>query len=125
MESNWRLEFGSSTPLDAQVMSKPKTTTDFLDPAPKKQPDGPLWKRVPRVLHRNFVAPLTLSKHPPWFDARGVAAGLVVGFGVPVGRHILTLPAVRAVMRLNYLAAIMMFHVRLDRTVKPGTRGSD
>jgi uncharacterized protein (DUF2062 family) len=87
-------------------MSKAKTTTDFLHLASKKQPDGRVWKRVLRAFHRNFVAPLTLSKHPPRFDARGVAAGLVVGFGVPVGGHILTLTALRTLVRFNYLVAI-------------------
>jgi uncharacterized protein len=87
-------------------MSQAKATTDFLDLACKRKPDGPLWKRIPRVFHKNFVAPLVLSKNPPRYDARGVAAGLVVGFGVPVGGHILTLTALRAVMRFNYLVAI-------------------
>lgn len=87
-------------------MSEARIKTDSLDPPSEKQPQGRLRKRVLGLFHRNFVAPLTLSKHPPWFDARGVAAGLVVGFGVPVGGHILTLTALRAVMRFNYLVAI-------------------
>ncbi len=87
-------------------MSQAKTTTDLLELAGKRQSDAGLWTRVLQVFHRNFVAPLVLSKHPPWFDARGVAAGLVIGFGVPVGGHILTLTALRTVIRFNYLVAI-------------------
>ena len=37
------------------------------------------------VLRKYFLAPLLSSSNPPWFDARGIAAGLAIGFGIPVG----------------------------------------
>lgn len=87
-------------------MSKAKAATDSLDLASGTQHEGRLWNRVLRISYTNFVAPLTLSRHPAWFDARGVAAGLVIGLGLPVGGHILALTALRALVRFNYLAAI-------------------
>jgi uncharacterized protein len=87
-------------------VSKAKAATDSRDLASGTKHKGGLWNRVLRVFYTNFVAPLTLSRHPAWFDARGVAAGLVVGLGLPVGGHILALTALRAVVKFNYLAAI-------------------
>ncbi|MBI4966181.1 MAG: DUF2062 domain-containing protein [Desulfomonile tiedjei] len=64
-----------------------------------------LWGRFRRIIHGNFIEPLVNSRHPPWFDARGVAVGLVVGFGVPVGGHFVALAILRAIFGFNFIVA--------------------
>jgi uncharacterized protein len=64
------------------------------------------WRWVRDVLYNSFIAPLVASRNPPWFDARGVAIGLVVGFLVPVGAHILSLTCLRMAVRFNFIVAI-------------------
>jgi len=57
------------------------------------------------IVYGNFIEPLVNSRHPPWFDARGVAIGLVVGFGVPVGGHFVALAILRALIGFNFIVA--------------------
>jgi hypothetical protein len=61
--------------------------------------------RVLEVLHRYFVEPFVSSKNPPWFDARGAAVGLAVGFGIPVGGQVIFLGLLRLVFRFNSVIA--------------------
>jgi len=63
-------------------------------------------RRLYRLLYRNAVEPLVKSTSPPWFDARGAAVGLVIGFGVPVGGHILIMGLLRAAFRFNLVIAL-------------------
>ncbi len=65
-----------------------------------------LLSRFGRILYEHFIEPLVRFKYPPRLDARGVAAGLVVGFGVPLGGHIVTLTLLRLLFRFNFPAAI-------------------
>jgi uncharacterized protein len=58
------------------------------------------------LLYRNFAEPLVRSRHPPWFDARAVFFGLLVGFGTPLGAHIVTISLLRLVFRFNFLVGI-------------------
>lgn len=62
----------------------------------------PGWRRL---LHDHFVAPIVSSRNPPWFDARGAAMGLIVGFGCPVGLQIVSLVLFRMVFRFNSVIA--------------------
>ena len=71
----------------------------------KAPPGGVLeWCRC--MAYDTFVAPLIFSRHPPWYDARGVSIGLAVGFGIPVGAQVITLGLVRSVYRFNFLVAV-------------------
>jgi uncharacterized protein len=65
-----------------------------------------LWSWFRPTTYRNLIQSLVNSRHPPWFDARGVAFGLVVGFGVPVGGHAIALALLRILFRFNFIVAI-------------------
>jgi len=69
-------------------------------------PGKGLWNWLRQLIHGNFVEPLVNFRHPPWFDARGVALGLVVGFGIPVGGQIVTLGILRPFIRFNFIVAV-------------------
>jgi len=64
-----------------------------------------LWTKFRRWFHKLFLEPLIYSKCPPWYDARAVSLGLITGFLVPVGGHLVTLTILRAICRFNYLVA--------------------
>lgn len=64
-----------------------------------------LWARCRSSVYRNLVEPLVLSRNPPWFDARAVAVGLVIGFVIPVGGQLVFLGLLRTVYRFNTVAA--------------------
>jgi uncharacterized protein (DUF2062 family) len=51
------------------------------------------------------VEPLVYSSCPPWYDARGVSLGLIIGFLVPVGGQLLALAGLRVLIRFNYIVA--------------------
>jgi uncharacterized protein len=55
---------------------------------------------------QNFVDPLVSSRNPPWFDARGVSLGLIVGFLIPVGLQIVTVAALRLLFRFHIPIAL-------------------
>jgi uncharacterized protein (DUF2062 family) len=65
-----------------------------------------LMGRFCNAVHSRVVQPLVLSRNPPWFDARGKAPGLVVGFRVPRGGPTAALLALRLVMRFTFIVAI-------------------
>ncbi|MEW6347598.1 MAG: DUF2062 domain-containing protein [Thermodesulfobacteriota bacterium] len=69
-----------------------------LDPLIK----APSWQRCVAFLRRHFVEPLAISRNPPWFDARGVAVGLFVGLGTPVGIHTVAVALMRLLFRFNF-----------------------
>ncbi len=62
------------------------------------------WCRC--MAYDSLVAPLVSSRHPPWYDARGVSIGLVVGFGVPVGAQFIALGFLRSFLRFNLIIAL-------------------
>ena len=64
-----------------------------------------LWSKSRQWFHKLFLEPLLYSKCPPWYDARAVSLGLVTGFLVPVGGHLITLAILRALCRFNYIIA--------------------
>ncbi len=76
----------------------------------------PGWRRI---LHDHFVAPIVSSRNPPWFDARGTAMGLIVGFGCPVGLQVVSLVLFRMVFRFNSVIAFAFSWVSNPFTYLP------
>lgn len=70
-------------------------------------------------LRRIFVDPFVSSNNPPWFDARGVAMGLFVGLGVPVGAQMLMLGLSRLLFRFNAALAFAFSCVNNPVSVIP------
>ncbi len=80
------------------------------DLCPQDSGQGPraasrLWTRCRELAYENFIKPLVTSRNPPKYDARAVGLGLVIGFGIPVGGHFLSLALLRVAIRFNYLVA--------------------
>jgi len=57
--------------------------------------------------------------NPPWFDARGIAVGLAVGFGVPVGAQMVVLGLLRSLFRFNLVVAFAFTWVNNPVTLLP------
>jgi uncharacterized protein (DUF2062 family) len=70
------------------------------------------------LLNRHFLEPFS-SVNPPWFDARGAAVGLAIGFGCPVGAQMVTLGLLRTVFKFNLPAAFAFTWVNNPLTVIP------
>lgn len=71
------------------------------------------------TLWKNLIAPLSFSNSPPWFDARGVAIGLLVGLGVPIGAHTLILGLLLVSVRFNFPIAFAVTWIVNPFTVIP------
>jgi len=54
---------------------------------------------------KHIIEPFTSSRNPPWFDARGVAVGLFIGLGIPVGTQMMVLGLLRLLFRFNTIIA--------------------
>lgn len=76
-----------------------------MDTSSKKDPPKGLIKKLTHKIYVNLIEPLASSKNPPWYDARGVSAGLAAGFGVPIGGHAAALVLLRFVFRFNFFIA--------------------
>jgi uncharacterized protein (DUF2062 family) len=70
-------------------------------------------------IQRNVVDPLSFSKNPPWFDARGVAIGLFVALGIPIGGHTATLGLLLLMIRYNFPMAFAFTWIVNPLTVIP------
>jgi uncharacterized protein (DUF2062 family) len=70
-----------------------------------------LWAKSRGIIRKNVVDPLVFSRHPPRFDATGVSVGFVVGFGVPMGGHVLSLGLLRLALRFNFILALAVSSV--------------
>ena len=78
-----------------------------------------LWARGRGIIRKNVVDPLVFSRHPPRFDATGVSLGFVVGFGVPMGGHVLSLGLLRLAFRFNFILALAVSSVVNPFTIIP------
>jgi uncharacterized protein len=76
-------------------------------------------QRIRRAFNKRFALPLTPSRQPPWFHARGVAVGLIVGLGVPIGGQVLSLALLRLVFRFNTVMAFAFTWVNNPLTLLP------
>jgi hypothetical protein len=83
------------------------------EPAPKRH--SWLWS----IFRQYVIEPLVGSTNPPWFDARGIAVGLAVGFGVPVGAQLAVMGLLRAVFRYNTVIAFAFSWVNNPFTMIP------
>lgn len=72
-------------------------------PADTGHPDKGLLYRWWSACYNRFLAPLITSRYPPWYDARAVALGLVVGFVIPVGGQTVVLAALRLFIRFSFV----------------------
>jgi uncharacterized protein len=66
-----------------------------------------------------FVEPFLSSRCPPWFDARGVAVGLFIGLGLPVGTQMIVLGLLRLIFRFNAIVAFACTWVNNPITIIP------
>jgi hypothetical protein len=71
------------------------------------------------LLHKRLLEPLAVSDNPPWVDARGVALGLLVALGVPIGGHTLALFLLRVFLRYNVVVAFAVTWIVNPFTVIP------
>lgn len=71
------------------------------------------------AIGKYFFKPFRDSRNPPWFDARGIAVGLAVGFGVPVGAQLAVLALLRLLFRFNSVAAFAFTWVNNPLTIIP------
>jgi uncharacterized protein len=70
-----------------------------------------LWARGRWIIRKSVVDPLVFSRHSPRYDATGVSLGFVVGFGVPMGGHVLSLGLLRLAVRFNIILAFAVSSV--------------
>ncbi|MGB6066940.1 MAG: DUF2062 domain-containing protein [Desulfomonilaceae bacterium] len=84
--------------------------------APSRNNDNPAGscKEPPRskpgegnrsIFGKYFIEPFRGAKNPPWFDARGVAVGLFIGLGLPIGTQTVVLGLLRLLFRFNTIIA--------------------
>lgn len=66
-----------------------------------------------------FFEALARAENPPWFDARGAAAGLIIGFGVPIGLQMIILALLRLCFRFNTVVAFAMTWVNNPFSLLP------
>lgn len=90
------------------------SASDAADP-----PDSDLIARWRGRLYRIFVLPFVASTHPPWFDARGVAMGLAISLGCPVGLQMVTLGLMRLLLKFNLIIAFAVSWVMNPFTFVP------
>ena len=66
-----------------------------------------------------FIEPFVSSNNPPRFDARGVALGLFIVFGVPKGAQMVCLGLLRLLMRFNIIIAFVFTWVNNPLSLLP------
>jgi|UniRef100_A0A7C4ASK1 uncharacterized protein (DUF2062 family) len=71
------------------------------------------------MLRKYFLDPLVSSNAPPWYDARGIAIGLFIGFSVPIGLQMIVLGLARALFPFNAVIAFAFTWVNNPLTVAP------
>ncbi len=71
------------------------------------------------MIRKYFLDPLLSSNAPPWYDARGIAIGLFVGFSVPIGLQMIVLGLARVLLPFNTIIAFAFTWVNNPLTVVP------
>lgn len=100
-------EFGESPEKKVgKVAARPKT---------ERAKSNGRWN----ILRKYFFDPFVSSNNPPWFDARGIAVGLFVGFGIPIGAQLMCLGLLRGLFRYNMLMAFAFTWVNNPISVIP------
>jgi uncharacterized protein len=90
---------------DPDTQSAPKALAEKDEPLrPASRPTVLHW--LWSKLYGHLIEPLVGSRNPPWYDARGVAIGVIVGFGTPVGAHTAAVCLLRLAFRFNFVAAL-------------------
>lgn len=72
-------------------------------PAGGDRRDAGWVRRRWHALYEAFLKPLVFSTYPPWYDARAVALGLVVGLACPVGGQTVLLAGLRLFIRFSFV----------------------
>ncbi len=75
-----------------------------------------------RLLYRAgrlIIEPFRSSNNPPWFDARGVAVGLMIGLSFPIGTHMISMGLLRTVLRYNLVIAFAVTFLNNPVTILP------
>ena len=70
-------------------------------------------------LRKYFLEAFISSNNPPWFDARAVALGLIIGFGVPMGAQMICLGVLRLIFRFNIVIAFVFTWVNNPVSILP------
>ncbi len=84
--------------------------------APSVEKDRSTWMDL---LRKRLLQPLAVSDNPPRVDALGVALGLLVALGLPIGGHLLILGLLRTVLRFNIVVAYAFTWIINPFTVIP------
>ena len=78
-----------------------------------------IWEKWRTWVRKYFLEGFVGSMNPPWFDARGIAVGLAVGFGVPLGGQIVVLALLRTLFRFNSVVAFAFTWVNNPFSIIP------
>ncbi|MFH1112420.1 MAG: DUF2062 domain-containing protein, partial [Pseudomonadota bacterium] len=71
------------------------------------------------VLRKRLLEPLAVSDNPPGVDALGVALGLLIALGLPMGGHTVALCLLRLFFRFNVVVAFAFTWIVNPFTVIP------
>ncbi len=71
------------------------------------------------LIRKYFIEPFVSSNNPPWFDARGVSFGLLIGLGIPLGAQMVCLGLLRLILRFNVVIAFAFTWVNNPISVIP------
>jgi uncharacterized protein len=99
-------------PKSSETVSSESLTPSDQGPQEQAEAHGGRFRKY-------FVEPFVSSKSPPWSDARGVAIGLFVGFGIPLGAQMVSLGLLRLALRFNVVIAFVFTWVNNPISVIP------
>ncbi|MDA8405682.1 MAG: DUF2062 domain-containing protein [Deltaproteobacteria bacterium] len=66
---------------------------------------GSRYRAIKNKIYCSVIQPLVASRNTPHHDALGVALGLIVGLGAPLGSHMLVLGLMRLGFKFNVIVA--------------------
>lgn len=78
-----------------------------------------IFKGLVNKIRTLAVDPLVKSQNPPWFDARGVSAGLLIGTAIPLGLQTASMVFFRLFVRFNVLIAFAFTWINNPLTLAP------